>query len=235
MKNYLFLFILCLASFSIGFIHSCKKDAGSVFIAAGTPPDSIITTSFIEEFKDVYTLTTNAIWIVKDNSTNNLNITNAYWSQGLVGVDKYGNPYGFPAYSYSSSKDEYVCSGPCVGPISSWLITPVLSVKNGDKISFYTRGDASGNSTDRMQVLMDKSTSPDVGDSVNSIGSFSTILFDINSTQTLNAYPVTWTKYEYTFSGISGKINTRIAFRRYINGSADAKGIGVDVFEFQAY
>jgi hypothetical protein len=40
-----------------------------------------------------------------------------------------------------------------------------------------------------MQVLMDKSTSPDVGDSVNSVGSFTTVLFDINAAQALTAIP----------------------------------------------
>jgi hypothetical protein len=227
-----FLFPLCFTALSVGIIHSCRKDAG-VFIPTGTPSDSVITTSFKEEFKDVYSLTTNSGWVIKDNSDNGMGTTNAFWSQGMVGTDKSGNPYGFPAYSYSSSKTEYIYSAASAAPISSWLITPLLSVKNGDKISFYTRGDANGNNADRMQVLMDKSTSPDVGDSINSVGSFTTVLFDINSAQAVNGYPVTWTKYEYTFSGISGKINTRIAFRRYVTGSANAMGIGMDVFEFR--
>jgi hypothetical protein len=84
-----------------------------------------------------------------------------------------------------------------------------------------------------MQVLMDKSTSPDVGDSVNSVGSFTTVLFDINAAQALNGYPTTWTKYEYAFSGISGKMNTRIAFRHYVADSGNRNGIGIDVFRFQ--
>ena len=232
MKNFSFVFVMCFIGFSVSLIHSCSKDGGTSF-HSGTPSDPVITTSFIEEFKDMYTLTTTGIWITKDNSTNNNNTTNAYWSQGLVGIDKYGNPYGFPAYSYSSSKDEYAASGAYLGTTSSWLITPVLSVKNGDKISFYTRGDATGNYVDRMQVLMDKSTSPDVGDSVNSVGSFTTVLFDINAAQALNGYPTTWTKYEYAFSGISGKMNTRIAFRHYVADSGNRNGIGIDVFRFQ--
>jgi hypothetical protein len=234
MKNNFVLFALCLAAFSVGVIHGCTKDvgdAGNVVTHTGTPQDSIITTSFIEEFKDVYALTTTTGWMTKDNSV--ANSGNTPWGPGQFGTDKTDNVYGFPAYSYTSSQLEYAFSGGnWSSPISSWLFTPVLSVKNGDKISFYTRGDGD-TTTDRMQVLMNKSTSADVGDSVNSVGGFTTVLFDLNSTETIGGYPATWTKYEYTFSGISGKMNTRIAFRHYVlNPIINVKGIGIDVFEF---
>jgi hypothetical protein len=87
-------------------------------------------------------------------------------------------------------------------------------------------------SGDRMQVLMNKSTSTDIGGRF-SAGSFTTVLLDINPAQTLAGYPAIWTKYEYTFSGISVKMNTRIAFRHYVNGSANAKGVAIDVFKFE--
>ena len=112
-------------------------------------------------------------------------------------------------------------------------MTPVLSVKNGDKISFYTRGETVGAHTDRMQVLMNKSVSDDVGHKPNSVGGFTTILVDINPSQALNGYPTTWTKFEHTFSGISGKTDTRIAFRHYVTNTTNAKGIGIDQFRFQ--
>jgi len=86
-----------------------------------------------------------------------------------------------------------------------------------------------------MQVLINKSTSTDVGNSLNSVGSFTTVLFDINSTQVMWGYPATWTKYEYTFSGISGKINTRIAFRHYVvDPQGVVIGVGIDLFKFLA-
>jgi hypothetical protein len=227
MKNNFLPVLLCLACLFIGGIHSCTKD-----IPTTTPPDSVITTSFIEEFKDVYMLTINTGWVVKDNSADSINPASAPWEQGQVGTDKAGNSYGFPAYS--SDKAEYAFSPGAYSSISSWLITPVLSVKNGDKISFYTRTD-SKSYTDRMQVLINKSTSTDVGNSLNSVGSFTTVLFDINSTQVMWGYPATWTKYEYTFSGISGKINTRIAFRHYVvDPQGVVTGVGIDLFKFLA-
>jgi hypothetical protein len=232
MKNNFLLLALCLASFSIGFIHSCKKDVGSP-ILADTPPDSIITTSFREEFINVPTLTTTAGWVTKNNSVDSNDYVLTDWGQGIWGVDKSGQEFGFPAYSDSASKDEYAFSGATAAPISSWLITPVLSVENTDKIFFYTRTYSDNTySGDRMQVLMNKSTSTDVGGTL-SAGSFTTVLIDINPTQSLGGYPAAWTKYEYTFSGISGKINTRIAFRHYVDGSANAQGVAIDAFEFE--
>ena len=232
MKNFSFL-VLCFIGFSVGLIHSCKKDAGTS-IFQGTPPDSIITASFIEEFKDVMALTTTTGWIKKNNSDNGSDYSYTAWGQGPAGIDKSGNPYGFAAYSYSSNRDEYAFSGYSYTTISSWLITPVLSVKNGDKISFYTRDDANGAyPMDRMQVLMNKSASTDIGSTPNSVGGFTITLFDINPTQAADSYPEHWTKYEYIFSGISGQVRTRIAFRHYvIDPTASVKGIGIDQFKF---
>jgi hypothetical protein len=231
MKNNFFLSLVCLACFSIGVIHSCTKDV-STPVPTNTPPGPVVTTSFIEEFKDVYTLTTTSGWVTKNNSEDSLDYGLTDWGQGMWGLDKSGQEYGIPAYSYTTDKTEYAFSGASYAPISSWLITPVLSVKNGDKISFYTQGYATNVYTERLQVLMNKSTSTNVG-STMSAGSFTTTLFDINSTQVPGGYPEKWTKYEYTFSGISGRMNTRIAFRHYTNVSVDAKGIGLDLFKFQ--
>jgi hypothetical protein len=171
--------------------------------------------------------------MTKNNSADSNDYALTDWGQGIWGIGKNNEEYGFPAYSDSASKDEYAFSGASYAAISSWLITPILSVKNGDKLSFYTRTDAMNTySGDRMQVLMNKSTSTDIG-SILSAGSFTTVLFDINPTQAQGGYPVTWTQYEYIFSGISGKINTRIAFRHYVDGPANAKGVAIDVFKFQ--
>jgi hypothetical protein len=133
MKNFSFVFAMCFISFSIGFIHSCTKDAGTP-IPRNTPPDPVITTSFIEEFQDVSMLTTTANgWVKKNNSADEIDYGLTDWGQGIWGTDKSGLEYGFVAYSYSSYKDEYAFSGQSYDSISSWLISPVLSVKNGTK------------------------------------------------------------------------------------------------------
>jgi hypothetical protein len=228
MKKNLFLFALCFTCILVGLVNACKK--GSV----ASPPTHIGTaTSFTEEFDSVYKLPSKG-WVTS-------NPNGSYWIQGAYGYDKAGLWYGFYAYSYTTSKDEFAyAQGP--GPLSSpytensWLITPVLSVKNGDKISFYSRADSVGMNIDRLQVRMNKSASADFGGSnANSVGSFTTVLFDINSAQAASGYPIAWTKYEYIFSGISGNIDTRIGFRYYVNNTTNAKGVGIDQFRFQVY
>ena len=236
MKKYFFLFAVCLAALLIGLVYSCKKDPSpgpnsDCPSDYGPPTDIGIRASFTEEFDSVYQLSTKG-WVLKSNSTAGA----ASWTQGQFGPDKGGVWHGFAPYSYTTWMDEYVysyatSSSPVT--ISSWLITPVLSVKNGDKISFYTRSDTTGNCIERMQVLMNRSSSDNTGNLASSVCSFSTALLDINAGQSVNGYPTTWTKYEYTFSGISGRIDTRVAFRHYVFTTSSAKGIGIDLFKFE--
>lgn len=209
-------------------------------IEVNDAPLPAITISFTEEFDSVFKLESKG-WVIKDNSN-----TYARWVQGSMGHDKGGIPYGFPAYSFSNTQDEFIyasvaTSGYYGNPIStyysvsSWLITPVLSVKNGDKISFYTRGDEGPTYADRLQVRMNGSAGTDIGFDPGSLGEFITLLTDINSAQAQNGYPKIWTKFEYTFSGINGTINTRIAFRYFVPSSSLSKGIGIDLFRFQRF
>lgn len=225
-----------------GLVFNCKKDNGDnppdeCPPSSGTPTDIGIRASFTEEFEKVYELSARG-WVIKDNSPSGNSGIGAQWSQGYMGTGKGGPWYGFSAYSYSRSQDEFAyspvhTSSTNRGTISSWLITPVLSVKNGDKISFYSRSDTTGNYTERMQVLMNKSSADYVGERSGSVCSFTTVLLDINSGQTAGGYPINWTKYEYTFTGITGRIDTRIAFRHYVVNTSDAKGIGIDLFKFE--
>jgi hypothetical protein len=241
MKKYYFLSALCIVLLTAGLIYSCKKDsnndqANDCLPESGTPTDIGTRTSFTEEFEQVYQLNTKG-WVLKDNtpSGNNSGIS-ASWIQGQKGVDKGGVWHGFTAYYYTTSKDEFAYSyvtGSSNITVSSWMITPVLSVKNGDKISFYARADTTGSYTERLQVLMNKSSSDNTGSKVGSVCSFNTVLLEVNPSQTVNEFPTIWTKYEYTFTGLPARTDTRIAFRHYINSSANAKGIGIDQFKFE--
>jgi len=228
MKKKYFLLIMGLACFIFGLVNGCKKDHVTTHIGA--------TTSFAEEFENVYQLEAKG-WVIKDNSSPDGSGPYASWAQGSQGYDKAGTWFGFSAYSYTTAQDEFAYSSVSGSntnySINSWLITPVLSVKNGDKISFYSRADTTANFTERMQMLMNKSASADVGDKPGSAGGFTTVLLDINSSQASGGYPTVWTKYEYTFSGISGNMDTRIGFRHYVVNTTNARGIGIDLFRFQ--
>lgn len=223
-----YLFSICLVLIILFCVNSCKKENIPQQGQQGYP---VIRQSFTEEFESFGILESKG-WVFKDYSpASSSSGPYADWGQGIRGYDKGGVWHGFSAFSYSSSSNEYIYSYVITEnlniTINSWLITPVLSVKNGDKISFYTRGDTAAVYTNRMQVLLNKSSSP-------STGTFTNMIFDINPSQIQGGYPVNWTKYEHTFSGLSGNTSTRVAFRHYLlNSSNPAGGIGIDQFRFQ--
>jgi len=228
MKKYLTLSVVCLAGFSAALVNSCKKDS----VSSGS--------TLTEEFQYMYTLDQKG-WVIQDNTGDTTYWATAPWSQGISGKDKTGVEYGFPAFSYKSSSDEYAYSyysGPDSNfSVSSWLISPVLAVKNGDRLSFYTRGDqyASGILADRMQVLMNHLATTSVGTTRNSVGDFTTTLLEINAEQKAGGYPAAWTKYEYIFSGLPEKTSVRIAFRHYMDHPQNAGGVAIDLFQFQSH
>ena len=234
MLRQILIFLAIATSLLAGLAHGCKKD---------TPPPPPAPThigteiSFTEEFDSVYNLQTKG-WVMTDNSSASGNTASAPWSQGLRSVDKSGNWYGFVAYSYQNLETEFIYSNASSSAsqanYSSWLISPVLSVKNGDKISFYTRGDTTGTNYNRMQVRVGMTSGTDVGHSASSVGSFSEMIMEINPSQSAGGYPQIWTKYEYTFTGITSKTDVRVGFRHYISNIGITKGIGIDQFKFQA-
>lgn len=118
------------------------------------------------------------------------------------------------------------------GTISSWLISPVVNMKNGDKISFWTRT-TSGLFPDRLQLrLSTAGASTNVGANETTVGDFTALLTDINPSLTSTGYPTAWTRYEVAISGLSAPTSGRFAFRYFVTdgGGAGANSdfIGVD-------
>ena len=244
--------LLIIALFSLtGLTVSCKKDTLKIKPPV-TPFPPVVNTnsSFFEEFNNVSELPANG-WIFKNNS----DPPGSYgWRQGLYEAtpsSKFPVPIiGFPAFSASSSPNDFIsCDASSVnleGNISAWLITPKLNIKNGDQIIFWARALNDVQymifTTDRMQVLMDTTGStPDVGNTATSTGTFSNLLLDINAGYVENdngGFPIQWTKYTITIGGLgSPKANARIAFRYFgtdagINGPVYASVIGIDDLSF---
>lgn len=213
-------------------MNGCEKD----YVAPADTP----ARSFVEDFDTVTTLYTKG-WIFNNNSRPQGAAT---WQQGVYAPGKLGGFDGFPAFSYKASGDEYIFAGFSSGngtaTLSSWMITPAIEMKNGDKFSFYTRTYTGSTFPDRLQVRINLSdNTTDVGFDSSSVGKFTTLLADINPSLTATGYPQVWTKYEYTISGLpSTLLKRRIAFRYYVpnggpNGS-NSNAIGIDKFEFTA-
>ncbi len=126
--------------------------------------------------------------------------------------------------------------------ISNWLISPIITVQNGDVVTFYTRlgkysasGDASY--ADRLQLRMSTNgafTTDPAGGPTN-VGDFTTLLNDVNPSLDLTSYPTSWAQYSYTVSGLTGTVEAKFAFRYFVtNGGPNGSNsdiIGIDTFE----
>lgn len=183
-----------------------------------------------ENFDNITTLPA-AGWVQQNNSS----------PLGTIGWFQ-GNPAAFPAFNGAS--DSYIGSNfnntSGSGTISNWLVTPNLTLKNGDVISFYTRTSADNMWADRLQMRMSTNgTSSNVGVGANDIGDFTTLLLDINPNLQLSVYPTTWTQYTITISGLSAPTSGRIAFRYFVtNGGINGTNsdyIGIDNFVYTPY
>jgi hypothetical protein len=217
------------------FISSCQKDTPPAVDPAAPPA---VNYSFTENFESLETVTKTG-WVTFNRSEP---IGGEGWREGVYQFGgKYGGDVrGFHAYNSVAYPQEYAAAQlTCVndlGSISAWLITPKTMVKNGDQLIFLTK--SLQGVPDRMQVranFADGGT--DVGVGVSGVGKFTTLLTDINATQTGTGYPANWTRYTLTISGVTGQVPGRFAFRYYLPLDAGNSGnngdlIGVDSVAF---
>lgn len=154
------------------------------------------------------------------------------WQQGNVSA--FGGGFNGGATSYVSVNYNSVATG-MAGTISNWLISPVVSLSNGDVIKFYTRAGANFSSIpDRLELRLstegDASITPSIGSA--DLGSFTTLAATVNPLLTPNVYPVVWTEVTYTVAGLSNATDCKLAFRYFVtNGGptgANGNAIWVD-------
>jgi hypothetical protein len=230
---------------SIILFAACEKDAKKQ--EAPVPPP-VQTASWSENFTDVSKLGSKG-WVITNNTDKPCPEA---WRKGRYeATNKYtfGTDYvvGFPAYAAERSPNDFISvdmyAGSTVANMSVWLITPVTKMKNGDQFVFYSRAHvddgtfSAKDGNDRMQIRGNfNNTSTNVGTDWTSVGSFTTLLLDINANLDLYGYPETWTQYTITLSGITGTINGRLAFRYYVpEGGPDGNNssmVGVDEVSF---
>ncbi|HOZ77609.1 MAG TPA: choice-of-anchor J domain-containing protein [Ferruginibacter sp.] len=247
MKNKLLLFSLGIAVAFSGLV-SCGKTETAV--ADKNDP------SFKEDF-DAISKSVSKGWVVANNSKP---IGTAGWVDGFYYLSqnhmydgKIGpsNPYNFEGFEgyVSESGNEFAMatanSGHGRATISNWLISPVVEVKNGDIITFYTRTASNpADGADRLQVRINTvNSSADVGREATSVGNFSEVLLDLNPGYALegdDSYPGDWTPYEVVVSGMPGSTakKSRIAFRYFVEDGgpqgSNSIGIGIDKFSFRS-
>ncbi|MBY0536700.1 MAG: choice-of-anchor J domain-containing protein [Chitinophagaceae bacterium] len=221
-------------SLAMVLIVACEKDAKT---DEKLPAPPVVSNSFVEEFDTVGNLSAKG-WVIVNNSAPSGPMS---WRQGKYELGgKLGNDIvGFPAYSAVYNQNEFASvdlnCGSDVATLSAWIITKEIIVKNGDVLSFYTR--CNGDYADRLQVRANyTTTSTNVGSGPNEVGDFSTLLLDINPNLNLVDYPVSWTKYSITVSGVTGTVKARFGFRYFVTeggpSGANSDMIGIDKLEF---
>jgi hypothetical protein len=186
------------------------------FVAVGAAHSSNLLS---EGFDDITTLA-GAGWVQTNNSSP---VGSTGWFQGNPGV-----------FAAQSGADEaYVAANfnnaDFGGNISNWLLTPVLTLNNGDSISFYTRTDAAA-FLDGLEVrLSTNGTSSDVGATDTSWGDFGTLLLTIDTPPKGSGYPEDWTPFTVMLSGLSGAVSGRFGFRYFVTDtSVNGDYIGID-------
>jgi sulfur transfer complex TusBCD TusB component (DsrH family) len=125
------------------------------------------------------------------------------------------------------------------GAISNWLVTPNRTLKNGDVLTFYTKKAAPDTYPDRLEVRMSTNgTSVNVGTGTT-VGDFTSLLLSINPTLITGVYPVAWTQYTVTISGLSAPTSGRLAFRYFVTGGgfngSNSDYIGIDNVSYTPY
>lgn len=230
-------------------MHSCSKQ---------TEADTSVNLSFTEEFDTVSTAISKG-WMIKNNTKP---LGTVGWMQGYFYVSLYHGlvpkslgtaPFNYPAAggfgdnnpSFSGA-DFIMTTSECgfnIANCSNWLISPEITVKDGDVISFYTRTyDNPALAADRLQVRMnDVNNSANVGIDSNSVGDFAKLLLDINPnylTQGTGSYPGAWQQFSIIIAGVPDPKKTRIAFRYYVpNGGPQGPnglGVAIDKFKFES-
>ena len=175
-------------------------------------------------------------WTIVNSSTPPL--TNPGWFQGNPAVWEahQGSPEAWAASNWARTAG---LNG--TETLSTWMITPVLTVTNGTTINFWTRTVDGGFYPDRMQVRLStlgaSSVIPAEGEP-EQVGSFTNLLLDINPNLTTTGYPFVWTEYNVPITGLSGPTPVRIAFRYYVHNGGwngvNSNYVGVDTLTVTA-
>ncbi|RYE18426.1 MAG: hypothetical protein EOP51_21995, partial [Sphingobacteriales bacterium] len=156
--------------------------------------------------------------------------TNPVWFQGNTTVF---DAFSGAATSYAACNFNSVAGA---GDISNWMFTPQVALVNGNVFTFYTRT-TTGDFPDRLELRMSTNgASVNVGATNASVGDYTTLLVSVNPTLTNAGYPITWTKYTATISGLPAPTTGRFAFRYTVTDGGPAGNnsdyIGVDEVQY---
>ena len=212
---------------------------GTAAVILATLAGSAGAQSFTENFDNITLLTANG-WFLQNNSAP---VGSTSWFQGNnVAAGGPFDSYNGAANAYIGANFNSTTGGS--GIISTWLLTPNRTFRNGDVLRFYTRKPATPpNGTDypdRLEVrLSTNGASTNVGSPGASFGDFSILMLSVNPTLAVGGYPYTWTQYTVFITGLPAPASGRMAFRYFVTGAgpsgANSDYIGIDNAVYTPY
>jgi len=157
--------------------------------------------AFTEDFNDITTLPA-AGWVQTNHSQP---IGTISWFQGNAAVfpAQTGAPTAYIGVNFNS--------GAGAATISNWLLTPPATLVNGATLSFWTRTTDLPTPPDlpfpdRLEVRMSTAgNSTNVGTTATDVGDFTTLLLDINPNLDQTSYPMVWTQFTVTVTGVPAR------------------------------
>lgn len=194
---------------------------------------------FTENFNATWSTTTQG-WVIINNS-NPVGTTSVFQGNGATTFPAYnGGPNDYVGMNYNNTGN--------TGGISTWLITPSLTIYNGAVLEFATRT-ASSTTTypDRLQIRMSPIDNTVIPTGTTSVGTYTNVMLDINpnlsttnasvvSNGTVAGYPQSWAVFTLQVSGITGTVSGRFAFRYFVSNAglngANSDYIGIDAVKY---
>lgn len=235
--------LLAFCGISLLAFQSCKDDSNLV------TPLPIPDQSFVEEF-DTLTAARSKGWLTRNRSEP---IGPSVWQQGMSA----NASSTYPPYSSKATNNGFISTDfasafspdPGASTISNWVISPKVTMQNGDRIIFYSRQeDTLATWGDRLQVCINKKNDGiECGRGLDP-GDFNTVLLDINPLNAsgsptdpfpagggypigiyyydpVSAYPAYWTRFEALVRGLDKPTVGRFALRYYVPlGGTNGRG-----------
>jgi hypothetical protein len=220
--------IACLVLVVFIGIQSCKKDS-----TPAPQPVVVPDQSFSQSFETMAAAVSQG-WIFKNYSDGPPYFAGMKWTVASA--------TGTGVTAFDGTKllyDNFGASNGGAGNLSDWVISPKITIQNGDVITFYavSSGTIDGFG-DRLQLRLNTFNASDsitdhTADSSSQVGNFLHPLVDINPLYSLDAakgFPTAWTKFTAKISGLNQPVDGRFAFRYFVELSGGANGdeIGLD-------
>lgn len=161
------------------------------------------------------------------------------WALASAAILPYfdGGAYNGEATSFAFANFNSTTGG--TGTISNWLITPTVTLENGDVLTFYAIKGLSGGTSvyaDRFEVRLstngEATANPTSG--ATDLGDFTTLVMSVNPDLTTDDadFPGTWTEYTWTVTGLSGPTDCKFAWRYFVTAAGptgtNSDQIGLD-------